>query len=414
MKFIISILAATALTVTVCAAPAKESTPTISPPFPTVTSIPSANNSTRPGRTTSPFTSTDDSALFDSLVRYDYETADKVLKDYYTALYGNNTIHRTNSVSKAAASTDLLPFCVGISSDPARVKIFKDRMTCDIDGFYTLFIFTAHTKFDKHQAPHPICVGSASGPSRSLLFSRKTSCSENGWTSDFHFYESGRHGEDSAVNPQHESTFMWQAYEPWRMMLYPYYRGDVHGWIYAYNLQYRSRYRLARYDELTWIRIRQDSHAAIHKKISISSIPNAVYSRCIFNLVQMLTTDFIYRDRPFSIQGPSNERFIQDCLRDECSDLVNKASIRFAQYTVNEVTSVEAIINGKVYAAMSISGNTYIPPQHTRLAFHESARTGKPVMVAEQRDKSNMDSVVALIQDTFVTIGSQGTYSPDL
>ncbi|KAF9138324.1 hypothetical protein BGX30_009280 [Mortierella sp. GBA39] len=421
---VISLLVATALTIAVQAAPVIESTfappPAPSTTFalpPTSTSIPPSDGSSKNGTLPAtgrnqPFTVTDDSDLRKYTVDYDYEDAAKHIAKYHEALYGNMAASRTNAVSRAAASTDILPFCVGYAFDGvgARTKIFKNKMSCDISGWTTLFIFTANTKKDIHQAKYPICVGFASGPDRSMLFSGKTTCSIDEFSNGFAFYESGmKISYDATVSPMHESTVMWQAYGPHRMMLYPYYEGDRHGWQWAYNLQYRSRYRLAPPNERVNLVTQQGMHEQVHKKLSIST-PNTAASRCTLNLIETWTDDFVNSGNPISNAGSKNAQFVADAQRDECSSLVAKSSIRVARVTSQLASSLEAVIDGKVYAAISISANTHLPPAHTRVALRESLRTGKPVMVGQQGDKKIPDSVVALVDDTFVTIGSKSIY----
>ncbi|KAF9325263.1 hypothetical protein BGZ91_002495 [Linnemannia elongata] len=421
---IISLLVATALTVAIQAAPVIESTfapppaasTTFAPP-PTSTSLPSPDGSSKNGThpatgRNQPFTSTDDPDLRKYIVDYDYEDAAKHIAKYHEAVYGKKAGSPTNAVSsRAAASTDVLPFCVGIAYDPAyRVRIFRNKMSCDIQGWDTLFIFTANTKPDIHHAKYPICAGFAHEPNRSMLFSKKTTCSIDEFYHDFAFYESGMtNGYDPTVSPLHESTVMWQAFEPHRMMLYPYYEGDRHGWQRAYNLQYRSRYRLAPPRERIELVDKQDQHERVHLKLSISK-PNTAANRCTLNLIETWTDDFVNTGNPISNPGSRNAQFVADAKRDECDNLVATSSIRVARVTHLAVSSLEAVIGGKVYAAISIQGNIHLPPAHTRVALRESLRTGKPVMVAQQGDKRFPDSVVAYIDDTFVTIGSKGIY----
>ncbi|KAG0053349.1 hypothetical protein BGZ90_006252 [Linnemannia elongata] len=388
---IISLLVATALTVAIQAAPVIESTFAPPPSLPSPDG--SSKNGTHPatGRN-QPFTSTDDPDLRKYIVDYDYEDAAKHIAKYHEAVYGKKAGSPTNAVSsRAAASTDVLPFCVGIAYDPAyRVRIFRNKMSCDIQGWDTLFIFTANTKPDIHHAKYPICAGFAHEPNRSMLFSKKTTCSIDEFYHDFAFYESGMtNGYDPTVSPLHESTVMWQAFEPHRMMLYPYYEGDRHGWQRAYNLQYRSRYRLAPPRERIELVDKQDQHERVHLKLSISK-PNTAANRCTLNLIETWTDDFVNTGNPISNPGSRNAQFVADAKRDECDNL--------------------AVIGGKVYAAISIQGNIHLPPAHTQVALRESLRTGKPVMVAQQGDKRFPDSVVAYIDDTFVTIGSKGIY----
>ncbi|KAG0296600.1 hypothetical protein BGZ96_009032 [Linnemannia gamsii] len=423
---IISLVAATALTITVQAAPAIESTfsslPAASttfapPPVSTPINGGSSRNGTRPttGSEHPPFTITNDSVLRNAIVDYDYEDAAKHIAKYYKAVYGDRPVPRTNAVSsRAATSTDILPFCVGIAFEPSRVQIFKNKMSCDANGWSTLFIFTAHTKKDVHHAKYPICVGWATKPNRSMLFSDKTTCSINEFSHDFAFYESGMKVQyDGTVNALHESTVMWQAGGPHRMMLYPYYEGDKHGWQRAYNLQYRSRYRLAPPNERGELTTQQGNHENVHKKLSIAT-PNTATSRCTLNLIQMWTANTVNTGNPISIAGSGNAQYKADAQRDECSNLVATSSLRVARVTVNGVSSLEAIIGGKIYAAVSIAGNTELPPAYVRVALQESLRTGRAVMVARQRDKSIQDSVVALVADTFVTIGGRQIYGTSI
>ncbi|KAF9123940.1 hypothetical protein BGW39_008586 [Mortierella sp. 14UC] len=423
---ITSLLIACALTVAVHAAPAAQSTSeptptyTAAPPPPSSTFAPppslprggSSRNGTLPGGHP-PFTVTDDSALLASLVDYDFKAAEESVAHYYDAVYGGRPASRSNAVSRASASSNIIPYCVGIASNPPRVQVFPGVMTCSRDGWSTLYIFTAHTKKDPHIAPYPVCLGFASNPSRSLLFPNKSTCNSGEWTQESSFFESGmKITHDASVNVLHESNVMWQAENPRRMMMYPYYDGAKQGWQWMNNFQYRSRYRLSSPYERAYLTTRQESHEDVHKKLKVSSPSNALTSRCTLNLIQLWTFDLLKSDNPRDILGSESVRYKFEANRDECSSLVSSSLLRLARVTVRDVTSVEAIIDGKVYAAISITANTSMPPTRVRTAFIESMRTGKPVMVAEQRDKRLLpDSVVAFISDTFVTIGSESVYA---
>ncbi|KAK3843158.1 MAG: hypothetical protein J3R72DRAFT_441736 [Linnemannia gamsii] len=415
---ITSLLIACALTVAVHAAPlanstAEQPTPTVTaapPPLSSTFAIPSLRDRSK---NETLFTITDDDALFASLIDYDFKAAEKSVAHYYDAVYGDKPPSRSNAAPKASFSKDIMPFCVGIAPNPTRVQIFNNVMTCTRDGWTTLFIFTAHIKRDAHHAPYPICVAFAGAPSRSILFpNHEGKCQAGEWTNNFSFFESGMKNKyDESVNPLHESSVVWQAYNPTRMMTYPYYDGSSQGWERILNLQYRSRYRLAAPYERSFLTTNQGNHEGVHKKLKISSPPNSATRRCTLNLIQAYGVERVMMNEPYSIKGSDNAKYKADAKRDECSSLVAKSSIRFARVTVLGVTSVEMVIDGKVYAAISINANTYMPAAHVRVALQESMRTGKFVMVAPQRDNKLGDSVVALIQDTFVTIGGKQVYS---
>jgi hypothetical protein len=358
-------------------------------------------------------TITNDDALLASIPKYDYKTAEALVAHYNEVVYGNKSLIRTNgAVSAAAASTDIIPFCVGYATNPVRVKIFKNKMTCDTKGWSTLFIYTAHTKMDKHHAPYPICTGNEGNPDRSMFFSNKSECSINGWSTDFAFYESGNKGNNKDANPLHEGTYMWQAYNPHRMMLYPYYPGDQHGWQFAYNLQYRSRYRLASVTDMNWLKQTMNWHESAHAQLSMSTASGSTF-RCVQDLIQIWSNRVRFDGSGSTAIYPGSDSpgFVADAARDECSSLVKGAQIRAGRFNIAQtVTVVEVMINNKVYASASIESGSWMTEkqQHIRTALQESLRTGAPVAIANTG--SSPDSITAFIQKTFVTIGGPEAY----
>ncbi|KAF9129327.1 hypothetical protein BGW39_004241 [Mortierella sp. 14UC] len=133
-------------------------------------------------------------------------TASAIVTRYNNAVYGNRTnssirISAVGPLGEATNSTeDILPFCVTITRYPIRTRIFKNQQTCTVEKWRTLFIFTAHTKKDRHHAPYPVCVGLATfdNPQHSVIFETTTSCTIEGRNTDFSFYMSGSYREPSA------------------------------------------------------------------------------------------------------------------------------------------------------------------------------------------------------------------------
>ncbi|KAF9129411.1 hypothetical protein BGW39_004178 [Mortierella sp. 14UC] len=404
---ILSILVAAPLTATVYAAPAPfVHTPT------TATVIPSTNAS---GNGTA---TPNDKALFASLVKYDYKKAAEVNKIYDDIIYSNRPLSHTNLIPRAVATSpvEILPYCVGVALNPTRVKIFKNRMACDIKDWTSLFTFTAHTNYDKHHAPFPICVGKAGGPDRSMLFSNRTSCSVTGWATDFAFYESGTHGNDGAVvNPLHESTVMWQAYDPHRMMLYPYYQGGDDGWLWAYNLQYRSRWRLAQESEYLNLQTFAADHANLHKTVSIVPLPDAATHRCVQNLLSLFKKAIDYPSQQFTLAGKDDSEYVADAQRDECTDIVPNAVLRANQRIVGYRTLLEAVVDGKVHAAVSIPTAVLLSAgwaSHLRIGLQESMRTGRPVAMERVNEGETLsNSLAANIGGVFVVVGKQEAFT---
>ncbi|KAF9093882.1 hypothetical protein BGX23_002774 [Mortierella sp. AD031] len=353
---------------------------------------------------------TDDASIFRSIVNYNKKAADDIVSHYNEAVYDNNALARTNTLFKPAASTDVLPFCFGIAANPSRVRIFKNRMTCDREGFKTLFIFTAHTKKDIRHAPHPICTGFASAPDRSLFFSNRTTCDLGGFKTDFAFYESGQKGPNKPdITSLHESSVMWQTFNPHRMMLYPYYDGSKLGWRFAYNLQYRSLYRLSTSKEIAFLKKNLAKHEAVAMKLRVSSTPDVATRRCVRNMILAWNGLAINPSVPNILTGKTLRGFVASAARDKCSHLVSKSAIRISRVSVKGFGSLEIAVGSKVYAAISLEGNINVAIVHLQAALQESARTARPVPIAA--DKKQSDFAVALIAGTIVTMGGRQVYN---
>ncbi|KAG0274604.1 hypothetical protein BGZ96_004187 [Linnemannia gamsii] len=353
--------------------------------------------------------STDDPTLFANLVKYDHKAADALVAHYNNAVDGSSS-SRTNAIgAKAAASKDILPYCVAIASNPTRTRVYKNKQTCDSKGWTTLFVFTAHTKKDKHHAAYPVCIGSAKNPDRSVIQTLKTNCDGNGWKHESTLYYTGHFVGDDHVGSTHESTFIFQATKPNRMMFYPYYEGEKHGWGAPRNMGYRTRWRLASSREMKLLKADLPSHEAVNKKIKIVSPPDAATHRCVQNLIQKAPAALVDNKKPTTFQGKDYNLYVEWAARDGCSHLVSSSSIQHSRIAKSGFTSIELVIKNKVYAAVSVRGNVALPEYFMHLAMQESLRTGQSIPVTV--DNKDKDQIVALVAGTVATFGGKNTYN---
>ncbi|KAF9126443.1 hypothetical protein BGW39_006615 [Mortierella sp. 14UC] len=323
----------------------------------------------------------------------------------------NSTMPHTNLAIRAAAPSkspvEILPYCVGVATDDKGNT--RNKMQCDISGWDTLFVFTAHTKYDKHMAPYPMCVAKGGGPNRSMLFSGKTSCTSGEWKTDFVFYESGSRGGDKAASPYHQSTVMWQKYGPHRMMLYPFYDGVRWGWIEAYSLQYRTRFRRwdgadQYYDQL------KDQFEVVERSVPVVFPANVATYRCALNLIQILEQKMIPVSGTLEVSSPGKNfpQYVADAARDECKNLVNSSTIRFNRIISpkRRVATIEVLIANKVHAAILLSYDIWNEYRgmdaEFRMALEESLRTGRVVPI---HPSSKWYGLVAQVQGQRVTMG---------
>ncbi|KAG0300412.1 hypothetical protein BGZ97_003239 [Linnemannia gamsii] len=312
---------------------------------------------------------------------------------YNEALYSNSTLQRPSAFEKRAESNNVIPFCVGIASNPPRVRVFRNRMTCDISGWDTLYTFTAHTKEDEFIAPKATCSGSGSDPSRSMFFRRENCKDGNKWTHDFTFYES------SAFNFR---TTVWYADNPHRMLLYPNYNGLAHGWKDSYTVTYRNVYRLAADQEIRSLKADMTSHTNIHKKIKISTPNDAATMRCGEMLIGSSPSITSSPNGVLTFAGKDIYGFPGNAFDGNCTKLVNSSKIVVNRVTSNGFGSIEIIIGKSTLAAVSIKQRYSISNLLFMQALFESMRTGKPVMVGQ--NDMNSSGSVAFVQGTFIAI----------
>ncbi|KAF9291451.1 hypothetical protein BGZ68_003871 [Mortierella alpina] len=154
-------------------------------------------------------------------------------------------VARKNGVARAAAQSDIMNICVGIAANPTRTRLFKDRASCDIQGWTTLYTFQAFRKYDKFMAPTQMCTGLAGSPERSMMFP-SSDCNTAGWTHDFtFFYNQCPHFKgscDGNVYHRNMQVHVYEAFNPHRIMLAPGYDGTKHGWTYKWSLAYMAHY----------------------------------------------------------------------------------------------------------------------------------------------------------------------------
>ncbi|KAG0281033.1 hypothetical protein BGZ95_007233 [Linnemannia exigua] len=281
------------------------------------------------------------------VVDYNYKEMAALAAQYEEVVNGNKTLFRSNAVAKAAVSSDIIPFCVGYASNPVRIRIFKNKLTCAIQGWVTLHTFTAHTKKDDYLASKPICVGHAENPTRSMFFSNKNSCTEGGWKTDYSFYEST-------------------------------------------NLRtFKGEYA---------------SHLEVHKKLSITSIPDAKTLRCVSLMIDRIQNRFVTVN-PSSTPGTSLPEYAADAYNAKCSDLVVKSTIEVSRVQVAGYASLEVQINKKTYAAISLRVNTDAYFYLYRHALLESLRSGQPVIVTKNDKFDTETSVTAYFQGAAFAFG---------
>ncbi|KAG0254363.1 hypothetical protein BGZ95_006066 [Linnemannia exigua] len=412
---LLSVLLATSLAATVNAA--TKTSPLSTEPTAIPESVdPIFRSSQSNSRQQSPSPSNNDSSIFDALVNYDSNAADALIEIYNNAISVNNKARNTaflsNAVAKKVApSKDILPFCVAVAKNPTRTKIFRNKQVCDGKGWKTLFVFTAHTKKDPHHAAYPACVSYSKVPDMSMVWHARETCDVATWKTDFVFYMSGKmRANDPKVGPYHESSVQWITNNPDRVMIYPYYLGDKHGWTGhgPTSIAYRSRWRLSTAREMAYLKADIANHGQVHKGISMATPPNAATHRCVQDLVQVYEEQWIATKKPLTLWGKKSSRYVNEAKRDGCSNLVASSVVQVSRITKKGITSLELVINKRVYAAVSLPGDMASPPYYVRLALQESLRTGKPIPVAV--DKKIPGQIVGLVAGTIATFGGRETF----
>ncbi|KAF9092396.1 hypothetical protein BGX29_010482 [Mortierella sp. GBA35] len=359
------------------------------------------------------FTITDDTDLKFKVAQHDKAVSAGVVH-YYEELLGesNFTIYARSLEATILTSEDVGRFCVGIAWNPTRVQIFNDRTSCDGNGWTTLYVFTAHKKKDDHYARRPICVGYDDSPDRSMLFAGRTACTVDAWKNDFSFYESGCvQGEAADGNCHYELTVVWEAFEPHRMMLYPLYDGQRHGWQEAYSLTYRSRWRPATAIEAKMFKPHLQSHAKLHQRTDIVPPYDLATLRCAQSLVRLWSYERVSASTPRTVRGDIDPQFNVDARRSGFTPLAGSAFLRIHYNKYGGATAVDAMVGGLVRASATIPYDTNLSAAGVRLALQESLRSGRPVPIVPHDERNSGDVLFSIIDSSVVVLGGAAVFS---
>jgi hypothetical protein len=343
-----------------------------------------------------------DATFFESrIVKFNQTEAAALAAQYDDVVYGSNSLHRSNGVEIAAASKDILPFCVGYASNPVRVRVFRNKLTCDGGVWSTLYTFTAHTKKDAYLAPQAMCSGISKDSKRGMFFSGKTSCAGGEWKQDFAFFESAK-----ILRVE-----MFQASNPHRMLLYPGYDGKAHGWQKAYDLKYLSFYRRSTDAEMQTFKGDYIGHLQVHKKIRKITTPSDVATmRCATLLIAATIHRLIPNGKAYNHPGKDLPGYSANAFDAKCTNLVLSSFIGVKRVFVGGFGSIEVNIGKHTYAAISMKYGDYVPVELARVALHESMRSGQPVMVSLSTQHQEQ-SCIAYIQGTAFTIGDKAIWT---
>ncbi|KAK5816458.1 hypothetical protein F5H01DRAFT_340910 [Linnemannia elongata] len=383
----LSVLVAAVFATSLHAAPGSLSS---RPPSAPSSALPSAPSSAPPSNTHSANGSLpgDLADLLAKVVKYDHTVVANMAAQYKAAM--------PSSISSQLA-VDILPFCVGIAPNPTRVQIFRNAMTCDRNGFRTLYTFTAHTKQDIYLAPKPMCSALGPNPSRSMFASNKTTCGDVTWMTDFAFFESAN---------RYQEVVMWQSHNPHRMALYPLYAGDTQGWKWAYKLLYRTHFRPASDAEMKTLRSDFSAHLKVQKKLKIDPISDVATKRCATLLIDSVVYPFVKASNAFIYAGSDLGSYVKAASEAQCSHLVKSSRIYVKRFSVGNFGSYEVMIGNKVHAAASMKVGPETLVWSLRVALQESMRAGQPVMVS-MNPSSPKENIVVFVQGSIVVIGDQ-------
>ncbi|KAG0059254.1 hypothetical protein BGZ89_000547 [Linnemannia elongata] len=344
-----------------------------------------------------------DAAFFESrVVKFNQTEAATMTAQYDEVVYGGNPPHRSNGMEVAAASKDIIPFCVGYASNPVRVRVFRNKMSCTGGDWSTLYTFTAYIKKDAYLAPQAICAGISKDGKRNVLFPGKATCAGGEWKQDFAFFESAK------IFLRVE---MFEAMNPHRMMLYPGYDGGAHGWKKAYELKYLSFYRRSTDAEMQTFKGDYIGHLQVHKKIKKITAPADVATRrCATLLIAATIHRLIPNGKAYNHPGKDLPGYSANAFDAKCTNLVLSSSIGVKRVFVDGFGSIEVNIGKNTYAAISMKSGDFVPVELARVALHESMRSGQPVMVSLSTQHQDQ-SCIAYIQGTAYTIGDKAIWT---
>ncbi|KAF9932563.1 hypothetical protein FBU30_007865 [Linnemannia zychae] len=354
-------------------------------------------------------TMTDDSELLASVVDYDEDAASVLIDTYEAAFTGVRSSVPSRVFSRAAASSFIMPICIGIAANPVRTQLFSNQIKCDQDGWKTLFVFTAYVDPDPYQGFNKTCVAYALNPTRSMIFPGTLTCNQGEWIHDFSFYQSGCVPDiaDNGCERKISQSQAWQAYGPHRTLTYPFYFGNSHGWLDPITMQNVAQWRYAKKSEWASFQNVMGIHAVLHSRITMATPPDDSTRRCLRNLFYLFPWGSITTAKTWP--ATTNPFYAYMARRDACSHLVNTSSYVITPDFYKGYGAVNVVINGKIYASVTVplgwEFNRLVMP----MVLEESLRTRSPVPIGST--PSRPQAFIAMVQKKFVVMGSLEAYN---
>ncbi|KAG0361662.1 hypothetical protein BC939DRAFT_451752 [Gamsiella multidivaricata] len=358
--------------------------------------LPPRQNAGPPRSAVNRVNETADLMLFQQYPQHDMRDIEE-FQQYMADLYKTNNMTLPTSatpsrVKRADNALPLTPFCVAHAYNPHRTRIFYNQRSCDGNGWKTLFVFNAFTQYDRQLASSPSCVGLAQNPERTMIYRGVDNCNRHGWSHVAHFYESGCLGGDPDANCHHHSSEIFQAYDPHRAMIYPYYDGTKHGWSLYSAYGYKSRYRLPQKKELDHLKKSASAHIDLHKRMDnvAPAAGNLALRRAIFHLITYWTNDYTHHGNIPTLRGRDHRAFASWATRIGLSQFLDMTIGQGPSR--NGITSVVLRFNGITYAVATLRISARYYADDIIHALTASVERGLPTMA--ESDLNLLDKVV--------------------
>ncbi|CAO3568764.1 unnamed protein product [Mortierella alpina] len=236
------------------------------------------------------------------------------------------------------------------------------------------------------------CVGQAFNPHRirvfkgmqsHMIFPGETSCSKAGWKTAFVFWGPGcKNSQCQGIIAAHESNELYQAYDPHRTMMYPYYDGATHGWKFFGHITYHCRHELPNAEEAAYLKAVVPAILQNHKRQVVDDTEgDRGLVNCVMEIVGLWDLDEVRKNMPQGtlIYAKDVASFRPAAKDGGLTQYINSARIDVQATLNSELANIQIQIGTHSYANVLIPTGVKIGARSIRCAFLESMQQTRTV-----------------------------------
>ncbi|KAF9922696.1 hypothetical protein BGZ67_010302 [Mortierella alpina] len=198
----------------------------------------------------------------------------------------------------------------------------------------------------------------------------------------------------------HESSELYQAYGPHRMMMYPRYDGAGHGWKLRGHITYHCRHELPNAEEAAYLKTVVPTILKNHKRQVVDDIEgDRGLVNCVMQLVGLWDLDEVMTNirQGTLLYGKNVASFREAARHGGFQQYVNSARIDVQAPINSELANIQIQIGTGSYANVLIPTGVRIGARSIRRAFLESMQQARTVTLHRTQPTQKWSIIISAL-----------------